>query len=74
MIELLNDLEKQNKLVELYRCGIISSKVIHHREVFLKYDSFIRQGKDVTDAVFLTCVEVRVSESTVYRAIRMMKS
>lgn len=74
IIDIVVWLSKNGILDELYNEGFVTTKTIIYRDMFLKYDSYIRQGfqkKESRQKVaqfFSNC-----DERTVSRAIQAMK-
>lgn len=75
IVELLNELERSGKLRALLSAGLISPKVIFYREVYLLVCSKIEIHKQsIGTAESEAAEELRITERTVRRAIRCMKS
>lgn len=71
--ELLLDLDKRYGLVNLYKENIINAKVIFHKDVFEKYDTFIRMGDNVSKAVQKTEDYFKIERESVYRILKDFK-
>ncbi len=74
IIDILNSIEKSGfKLQSLARVGILSSKVISYREIYLRYCANRSIYPAKMDALGKTCSELNVSEIKVYRAKKIME-
>lgn len=75
IIDILNSVEQKGfRLNSLAKAGILSSKVISYREIYLEF----AKNKEVyklgtMDAARKTCDELNVSELRVFRAKRLME-
>jgi hypothetical protein len=74
MINLINKLETEFGLMNLYKKGIISWSILRDRDIYLKYDIYIKKGKSIMDAKHLTAEDFKVGFDTVHRAIEKMKA
>ena len=74
MIQILNQLDADGLLVKLFKSGLITHKYMFYRDIYLRYEKYKNEGKKILDAEFLTAKDFKISESTVQRAIRKMKS
>ena len=74
VITLVNRLAEAGDLQRLYRAGLIGSKVLRYRDLYLSYDKELKLGRQSAEAITFTADEFRVSELTVYKAIDLMTS
>jgi hypothetical protein len=68
VLELFKQLEELDLLSSLYRNGMISTRVIHHRDIYLFFDALIQAGMTKNEAIEKTVAEFNVSRQTVYNA------
>jgi hypothetical protein len=71
MKAILIKLNKDGVLKELFKKGIVSPKIGYYYEIYLEYDRLktVRKMR-TTDAVTHVAEKFKVSEATVYLAIR----
>lgn len=75
VIDVVNSFSKDGKLDVLFRCGLVSTKAITYRDMYLKYDAYLRQGLTKKEArkrvasFFNGC-----EDRTVFRAISLMST
>jgi hypothetical protein len=72
MISILNQLETQFGLKKLYKKGLIPWTVLRDRDIYLKYDTYIKMGRSEMEAKEFTADDFGISLSAVYRAVRKM--
>lgn len=72
-IELIIELENDGKLIELFRGGFISWKVLRDKDIFLTFDAKIKQGMKTSRAINETSIQFDIEPLMVRRAINMFK-
>jgi hypothetical protein len=72
-LEIINQIEGVFGLNNLAKRGILPISVLVHKEIYLEYDKFIKLEYSKMDAASLTAERFKVSERTVFRAIKMME-
>lgn len=72
-LELLQRLDQEYGLVNLYKNGIVGASTIHHKDVYEKYDSFIKMGFNVTKAVRKSADYFDIEIQSVFRIIKQFK-
>jgi len=73
-LAILKELDNKYGLVNLYKSNIINAKVIFHKDVYEKFDTFIRMGDGVSRAVEKTEDYFKIERESVYRIIRGFKN
>lgn len=76
LIDLLNHLEAQGQLRQLYQAGALTIATLNHREAYLHYQALLatpRYQDQPTRAVEATMQAYRMKRSTIYRALRNMQ-
>lgn len=76
LINLLDQLEQQGQLGQLYQAGALNLATLNHREAYHYYQALLatpRYHDQRTRAVEATAEYCRMQCSTVYRAIRSMQ-
>jgi len=73
-LDILTDLDQRYGLVNLYKENIINAKVIFHKDVYEKYDTFIRMGDNVRKAVYKTESYFKIDSRSVYRIIQEFRN
>ena len=72
---LIDWINKNNDtLLALHKAGLLSHTVFFYRNLYSDYTARVIMGEQKTLAVLLTADKFRISETTVYRAMKMMKS
>lgn len=65
---ILHDLEKEGKLKELVKGGVLSTRVLKHYEIYLEFDKLKRTTKmRVSEIVFELSERFKLSEVTIYK-------
>ena len=64
--------ENESVMHALHKAGLLSHTVFFYRNLYLDYSARVIMGNQKTISVLLTSDKFRVSEMTVYRAIRSM--
>jgi hypothetical protein len=70
--ELLKDLEKDGKLKDLTKSGIVSPIYNNYIEIFEYYKRQLRKSEKM-NAIYLTAEHFNISDSSVYKIIGKMK-
>ena len=70
-IKVLND---DGTLKALIRAGLVSPKILMYYEIHAKFSFYISRGYKTNQAVIKTAMTVNVSERTVYKAIKIMRT
>jgi hypothetical protein len=73
-LDILKELDNKYGLVNLYKSNIINAKVIFHKDVYEKFDTFIRMGDGVRKAVYKTESYFKIDSRSVYRIIQEFKN
>jgi hypothetical protein len=76
LIQLLNQLEQQGTLGQLYQAGAITLTMYSHREIYNYYQALLntpRYTDPPSKAVQATAEGCKAATSTVYRALRIME-
>lgn len=76
LVDLLNQLEAQGILGQLYQAGAVTLAVYSQREIYNVYHALLstpRYFDQPTRAVHATATSCRVCRSSVYRALRCME-
>lgn len=67
-------LAQSGELIELQRLGFISWKIPFYSDIYLTFDTFVKQGMNKTKAVEATADKFNcISDKTVWRAVKMME-
>lgn len=74
MINFIKEVEVHFSLKRMQEIGFINWTIVRDRDMFLKWDALIIQGKQKERAYRLVAKEWRVSVYTVKRAVKNMKS
>jgi hypothetical protein len=74
MIEILNKLDSEGMLKQLFNCGLLNWTVLRDRDIYLKYDTYIKQGRKSMEAKQFTADEFKISMRSVEKAIKKMKT
>jgi hypothetical protein len=74
MNELIIELEKSGKLIELFKGGFISWTVLRDKDMFLTYQVHKLTGLNKTKAVKRTADQFDVSDNVVWVALRKMSA
>ena len=64
--------ENNDVLLALHKAGLLSHTVFFYRNLYQDYTARVIMGQQKTIAVLLTSDKFRVSDTTVYRAMRAM--
>lgn len=56
------------------KIGLIPISILSHWEIYSRFDAFRKRGLPVSDAVMFTEMEMKVSDSTVYKVKKQMES
>jgi hypothetical protein len=72
-LELLQKLDQEYGLVNLYKNGIVGASTIHHKDVYEKYDAYKRTGMNVTKAVKKAADYFDIETQSVFRIIKQFK-
>ena len=70
---LLLKLEPTGDLFLLFKAGFISYKILEHKDIYLTFDSHIKQGCKKTKAVQKTAVQFKVDDMTIWRVVKKME-
>lgn len=73
VIRIINKLADDGSLKTLMRAGIVSPKIYMQRNVFLEYDKNVKTGMKPKESVEKCADDFKVSERTIFRAIKIMK-
>lgn len=76
LITLLNQLEQQGTLGQLYQAGAITLTMYSHREIYNYYQALLSSSRYVdrpSKAAAATAQACKVARSTVYRALHVME-
>lgn len=68
--ELIIRLTDSGELVNLYKCGLLSSNVFKYRDISLYVHSLEAIGNGRMDAITLASDKFNVSIQTIYKALR----
>lgn len=74
IIDLLNKLNNSGDLHTLYKNKLISPCVLQYRKVFISYQLKIDVGLKVSQAVFETSLEFKITERSIYSIIKIMNT
>jgi hypothetical protein len=72
-IELILDLERDGKLIELFRGGFISWKLMRDKDIFLTFDAKVKQGMKQSKAINETSIQFDIDALMVRRAIKSFR-
>ncbi len=72
LINIVNDLRKEDKLNVMYTSGLIPAKTLIYNDYANQYDIELRQGHKKAEAIKNVSAKFKVSERTVYRAVQLM--
>lgn len=74
MLQLLNSLFESGVYDQLYKAGLISSKVSFYRDIYLYVDAQMRiNGRRKTQAVIAASVKFDCTTVTVYSALKALQ-
>lgn len=76
LIDLLNKLEQDGMLTQLYQAGAVTLAVYAQREVYNTYHALLatpQYADQPSKAAYATALECRVARSTVYNALRCLR-
>lgn len=73
MKEQIDFLKNQGVYKRMLASGLISLKIDFYYEINKVYNSYMKDNIPKMDALTFTAVDCKVSESTVYNAIKTMK-
>ena len=72
-LETLKQMDASFGLINLFRMGAVAKKVIFHKDVYEKYDTFIVQGYEEAEAKVLTARYFKVTLRAVQIIVKEMK-
>lgn len=74
-IQIINDLQQSGVLTELYKAGVISSKIFEQRDIYLWVQAQIKtRGISKNKAVIEAEVKFNKGRNTIYRAIEVFEN
>ncbi|MDJ0367386.1 hypothetical protein QMK33_19735 [Hymenobacter sp. H14-R3] len=76
LIDLLNQLDQQGRLSQLYQAGALNIKCFNYKELVLHYRALLASptyAEQPSRAAQATAAQCGVAKSTVYLAIREME-
>lgn len=56
------------------RMGLITTSILHHWEIYSRFDYYRRAGNNVRSAVLYTSADLRISNRGVFRIVKRMES
>lgn len=74
IFKLIRRLEKSGELKKLTDAGLLSTKLYTYKEIYMEYDKNIRLGMTRMEALHRTSIDMRVGDSKVYRARKIMEA
>ena len=72
--KIIQKLERSGELKKLTNAGLISTKLFIYLEVYMEYDKNIKMGMSKMEALHNTSIEMKVGETLIYRAKKIMQS
>lgn len=64
---------ESKELSRLFKAGLLSSKIFLYHEIYLKYDILMKQGETSMQAVYKCEWAFKVSEKTIFNAIKFCR-
>ena len=71
--KLILELEQKKLLNQLLQQGFIGYKIKFYSDIYLTFDSHVKQGKKRSKALQATADQFQVSDETIRKAIHLME-
>lgn len=73
-IKILQKLKENGELQELLEAGLLSTQILNEMKIFYSYEDLTSRNKKKTEAVKDISKLYRISERSIYRIIKKLKT